>query len=241
MPATNSVAAPACSPAAPLSYLVKRVEGEPAAGQMAVNGTHSEGQRGAMRPPPRLQAPDLAPEFGKRLPLPSMRHAQLHAPSLRFVLILFSTATEVNPPQIAGARRTPAGLRGLAVLLLTPSQPERRGAAPRSRRHLPSGLRPPREGIPRHLNRKEKARRAGQSEGSDGNSPSFGGSDRFKRAAVNPSLTRPAQSAAVPSGHGHSPCRSPKGHLGSLTRPLLPLADAAFSRRRCRRASSSGP
>ena len=161
-----------------LDHLVQGPERQAAAGRCR-RWRHAERQRGACARPPVSRRP-LAPEFGKRLRLlPSMR-----VPSFTFVVAVCSYFVlyrrRINPPQIAGARRTSAGLRGLAVLLLTPSQPERLGAAPRSRRHLPSGLRPPREGIPRHLNRKEKARRAGQSEGSDGNSPSFGGSDRFQ-------------------------------------------------------------
>ena len=46
MPASNSITVAGMLARRPGFHdLVKRVEGEPAAGEMAVNGTHSEGQR----------------------------------------------------------------------------------------------------------------------------------------------------------------------------------------------------
>jgi hypothetical protein len=90
MPATNSVATAACSLAAPGFHdLVKRVEGKPAAGEMAINGTHAERQRLPMAPT-TLKPTNALAQLGQSEVAPGMQHALPQGFRVVDVPILFS-------------------------------------------------------------------------------------------------------------------------------------------------------
>ena len=68
-----------------LDHLVQGAEAQPCAGQVPVEGRHTERQRGPPHPPAGLETRDLPPEIltpaiGKRHPLPGTQHAQLRSP-----------------------------------------------------------------------------------------------------------------------------------------------------------------